>query len=129
MSSIYRTSPVDCPPDSADFINAAVAFNAVEGLTPEQLLREVKALERSFGRGGVWQRNAPRPLDVDVLTFGNEQRNTAEFTLPHARVTQRAFVLVPLAEIAPDHVWPGTQMTVSELLAKLDTDECVERLV
>jgi 2-amino-4-hydroxy-6-hydroxymethyldihydropteridine diphosphokinase len=128
-SSLYRTSPVDCPPESADFINAAVSFEPVPGLTPEKLLAEVKALERAFGRGGAWRRNAPRPLDVDVLTFGDESRVTPEFTLPHPRATQRAFVLVPLAEIVPDQVWPGTSATVSELLAALETDEVVERLV
>ncbi|MBM4206242.1 MAG: 2-amino-4-hydroxy-6-hydroxymethyldihydropteridine diphosphokinase, partial [Gammaproteobacteria bacterium] len=95
-SSLYRTTPVDCPPGSEHFINAAAAFEAHQDLTPEKLLTEVKALERTFGRGGSWQRNAPRPLDVDVLTFGSETRASNEFILPHPRATQRAFVLVPL---------------------------------
>lgn len=127
-SSLYRTSPVDCPPDSADFINAAVAFEPVHGLTPEKLLDEAKAMERAFGRGGVWARNAPRPLDVDVLVYGRERRSSAQFTVPHPRATERAFVLVPLDEIVPDFVWPGGTATVNELLAELDTDEVISRL-
>jgi 2-amino-4-hydroxy-6-hydroxymethyldihydropteridine diphosphokinase len=128
VSSMYRTSPVDCPPGSDHFINAAAAFVPVEDLTPEKLLIEVKALESAFGRGGTWQRNAPRPLDVDVLTFGHEMRDSAAFTLPHPRATQRAFVLAPLNEIVPDLVWPGTVATIRELFALLDTDEVIEKL-
>lgn len=127
-SSLYRTTPVDCPPGSDHFINAAAAFVAHEDLSPEKLLAEVKALERTFGRGGSWQRNAPRPLDVDVLTFGGETRHSAEFTLPHPRAIQRAFVLAPLNEIVPDLVWPGETTTIQGLLAMLDTDEVIEKL-
>ena len=106
----------------------AAAFVPVPQLSPESLLAEAKALERRFGRDGAWQRNAPRPLDLDVLAFGGEMRSTAAFTLPHPRATERAFVLVPLAEIVPALVWPGRSETVQQLLAMLDSDEAIERL-
>ncbi|HTO56362.1 MAG TPA: 2-amino-4-hydroxy-6-hydroxymethyldihydropteridine diphosphokinase [Pseudomonadales bacterium] len=127
-SSLWRTSPVDCPPDSSDFINAVVAFEPRAGLTPDALLAELKALEREFGRATPWARNAPRELDLDLLVFGDQRRDTAQFVLPHPRATTRRFVLAPAAEIAPQLHWPGTAMTVAELLARLDDSERVERV-
>jgi 2-amino-4-hydroxy-6-hydroxymethyldihydropteridine diphosphokinase len=127
-SSLWRTSPVDCPPDSGDFINAVVAFEPRAGLTPEALLAELKRLEREFGRVEQPVRNAPRELDLDLLMFGSLQRDGAAFQLPHPRATQRRFVLAPAAEVAPDLCWPGQHLTVSELLGNLDSNEHVERL-
>jgi len=128
VSSLWRTSPVDCPPGSSDFVNAVVAFEPRAGLTPEALLRELKALERVFGRTDRPARNAPRELDLDLLAFGNERRAALEFMLPHPRATQRRFVLAPAAEIVPEWRWPGTDATVATLLAQLDDRERVERL-
>jgi 2-amino-4-hydroxy-6-hydroxymethyldihydropteridine diphosphokinase len=127
-SGLWRTSPVDCPPGSADFINAAAAFEADPGITPESLLDDLKALEREFGRGQVLVRNAPRELDLDLLLYDDEVRRTERFSLPHPRAVNRRFVLAPAAEVLPDLVWPGTCRTISELLATLETDETVERL-
>ncbi|XOV84639.1 MAG: 2-amino-4-hydroxy-6-hydroxymethyldihydropteridine diphosphokinase [bacterium] len=122
-SNLWRTSPVDCPPGSAPFLNAAVGFDAPAHLSPETLLHELKALEKEFGRGQKIIRNAPRELDLDLLVFNEEQRQTADFVLPHPRATDRLFVLAPLAEIAPDLVWPGLQQNVADLLSALDTEE------
>ncbi len=72
QSSLWRTSPVDCPPDSGDFINAVVAFEPRDGLTPEGLLAALKQLEREFGRAAAPVRNAPRELDLDLLVYGDE---------------------------------------------------------
>ncbi len=127
-SPLYRTSPVDCPPDSGDFINAAAVMRAREGLTPKQLLAGVKRLEIAFGRSHDSVRNAPRPLDVDVLAFGDVEMRGTRLTLPHPRAWQRAFVLVPLNDVAPDFVWPGKGLTVKQLLCRLDSDENVQRL-
>ena len=127
-SSLWRTSPVDCPPDSGDFINAAAAFVPRPGMTPEALLQSLKALEREYGRAQVYERNAPRELDLDLLLFGNEVRDSVEFTLPHPRAVDRLFVLIPAAEVLPDARWPGTRSSIAELLAELDSDEAVERL-
>jgi 2-amino-4-hydroxy-6-hydroxymethyldihydropteridine diphosphokinase len=127
-SSLWRTSPVDCPPGAADYINAVVGFEPHAGLTPEALLSALKALERDFGRHAVSVRNAPRELDLDLLVFGAERRNGAAFTLPHPRAVMRRFVLAPAAEIAPELRWPDADATVAELLAALQSDERVERL-
>ncbi len=128
-SSIWRTSPVDCPPDSGDFLNAVVAFEGRDGLTPEALLASLKALERAHGRAESYVRNAPRELDLDLLVFDDERRTTPEFTLPHPRATDRLFVLAPALEVAPALVWPVLGETVAVLHARLDTDENVERIV
>lgn len=125
-SRLWRTSPVDCPPGSPDFLNAAVAFDALPSLSPEALLRRLKLLEREHGRQQQYQRNAPRPLDLDLLLFGDEQRNLPWFTLPHPRAIDRQFVLRPAAEVLPDRVWPGSNSTIAELLANLVTDEKLE---
>jgi 2-amino-4-hydroxy-6-hydroxymethyldihydropteridine diphosphokinase len=127
-SSLWRTSPVDCPPGSGDFINAVVAFEPRAGLTPEALLGELKRLEREFGRAEAPVRNAPRELDLDLLVFGSERRSGAAFELPHPRATQRRFVLAPAAEVAPDFCWPGQGLSVTELLRALDSNEGAERL-
>ena len=122
-SSLWQTSPVDCPPGSAPFLNAAVCFDARRGLTPELLLDELKALEKAFGRGQKIVRNAPRELDLDLLVFDEEQRQTENFVLPHPRAVDRLFVLAPAAEIVPDLVWPGVGKTVRELLNTLESNE------
>ena len=127
-SSLYRTSPVDCPAESAEFINAAVAFAPRNGLTAQGLLGELKSLERTYGRGRASVRNAPRVLDLDVLAFGDLVLDTPKFILPHPRATQRAFVMIPLNEIVPDFVWPGTSATVAELCANLVSDEQVVQI-
>lgn len=127
-SSLWRTSPVDCPPGSAHFVNAAVAFRARPGLDSRSLLRGLKALEAEYGRQGSALRNAPRELDLDLLLFDDEVRDEADFVLPHPRAVNRRFVLAPAAEVAPDIVWPGTGATIAELLAGLRSDEQVERM-
>ena len=79
QSSLWRTSPIDCPPDSDDFINAVVAFEPRADLTPEGLLAALKKLERQFGRAAAPVRNAPRELDLDLLVYGDERRATTRF--------------------------------------------------
>jgi len=122
-SRLWQTSPVDCPPDSDTFVNAAVCFEARAGLTPEKLLRELKRLEAEFGRGKKLVRNAPRELDLDLLVYDQQLRDTEMFTLPHPRAIDRLFVLAPVAEIAPSLIWPGTEQSITELLDALDTNE------
>ena len=127
-SSLWRTSPVDCPPGSGDFINAAAAFSARADLTPEALLKALKAIEVEYGRGTAMVRNAPRELDLDLLLYDDQRRDTEAFMLPHPRAVDRLFVLAPAAEVLPDAVWPGTGSSIRELRAELKTDEAVERL-
>jgi len=122
-SHLWQTSPVDCPPGSGDFINAAAAFRARSGLTAEMLLVGLKTLEQEYGREPVALKNAPRELDLDLLLFNEEIRGSDEFTLPHPRAVDRLFVLAPAQEVLPEAVWPGTGLSIRELLAALETDE------
>ncbi len=101
QSSLYRTAPVDA--SGPDFINAVVALETA--LEPLALLAELQAIEARAGRERPY-RNAPRTLDLDLLGHGDQVMDTPTLTLPHPRMHQRAFVLVPLAEIAPDQVSP-----------------------
>jgi 2-amino-4-hydroxy-6-hydroxymethyldihydropteridine diphosphokinase len=127
-SDLWRTSPVDCPPGSGSFVNAAVAFDARAGLTPEALLRELKALEANYGRGPALVRNASRELDLDLLLFNDETRSAPDFELPHPRAVNRLFVLAPAAQVLPSAVWPGQGLTIRQLKERLHTDEKVELL-
>lgn len=118
-SSLWETAPVDCPPGSPNFLNAMVGLTPRQGESPESLLAKLQALQKEFGRTPKKVLNEPRPLDLDLIAFGNEIRNTPELILPHPRAHQRRFVLQPLSEIAPDLIFPGQGKTVSQLLADL----------
>lgn len=117
VSSLYETAPVDCPPGSADFINAVVVFQT-DG-SPEDLLARMLAFEWERGRPEHRARNAPRPLDMDLLYYGDIVRVTPALILPHPRLASRRFVLQPLCDLRPELVLPGQGSTVKELLAAL----------
>jgi 2-amino-4-hydroxy-6-hydroxymethyldihydropteridine diphosphokinase len=127
-SSLWQTSPVNCPPDSPKFVNAIVALKTRAGETPESLLQKLRDLEKEFGRITKKILNEPRPLDLDLIVFGNEIRNTPELILPHPRAHLRSFVLQPLSEIAPDLILAGQGKTVSQLLAEISSDEILTKL-
>ena len=127
-SSLWRTSPVDCPPGSPEFINAIVGLVSKRTETPESLLKKLQKLEKEFGRKPKKILNAPRPLDLDIITFGEELRDTKKLTLPHPRAHLRRFVLEPLFEVAPDLVLPGQGKSVAQLLAGLFFDEALVKL-
>lgn len=99
VSSFYRTAPYEAK--GPDFINA-VALVATF-LEPLALLHHMQAIELQFGRERPY-RNAPRTLDLDLILYGNEEMKSPELTLPHPRYRERAFVLHPLAEVAPEYV-------------------------
>ena len=98
-SSLYRTAPVDA--QGPDFINAVAAV--ATRLTAQALLQSLQQLELSAGRERPFP-NAPRTLDLDLLAYGDARIDSSALTVPHPRMAQRAFVLVPLAQIAPDLV-------------------------
>ena len=128
-SSLWRSTPVDCPPGSADFINAAVAIDPSPEETSESLLVKLQGLESQFGRQPKVELNEPRPLDLDIIAFGEETRETIQLTLPHPRWHQRRFVLEPLSEIAPGAILPAQTQPVIQLLSELDTTEVLVRLL
>jgi 2-amino-4-hydroxy-6-hydroxymethyldihydropteridine diphosphokinase len=127
-SSLWQTSPVDCPPDSPKFVNAVVGLIPKENETPESLLEKLRDLEKEFGRSQKKILNEPRPLDLDLIAFGNETRNSPDLILPHPRAHLRRFILQPLSEIAPELILPGQGKTVSQLLAEIYSDEILTRL-
>ena len=128
-SSLWETTPVDCPPGSPMFVNAVVALTPIAGETPESLLGKLQALEKQLGRQPkkVW--NEARPLDLDLITFPGEIRNTPDLVLPHPRAAERRFVIEPLSEIAPDLVLPGETKTVAQLLEALPPDPLMKKVV
>ena len=118
-SSLYRTSPKDCPPGTPDFVNAAAALWPPPELTPEALLEELLKIEAEFGRRRGEARNAPRTLDLDLIALGERTLCGPTLKLPHPRLAEREFVLAPLAELAPDWIPPGQSRSVSSLLRAL----------
>ena len=104
VSSFYRTAPIEST--GPDYVNAVVAVETT--LSAEDLLYALQRIENNLGRvrpAGVV--NAPRTMDLDLLLYGDEVIHTKELTVPHPRMHLRAFVLVPLVEIAPGAVIPG----------------------
>ncbi len=124
-SSLWMSSPVDCPPGSPKFVNAIVAFQPRATETAESLLQKLQSLEKEFGRRPKQLMNEPRPLDLDLIVFGNQVLQSPGLNLPHPRAHQRKFVLCPLNEVAPDLVLPGQGKRVAELLANLRSEETV----
>ena len=124
-SSIWKSDPVDCPPGSPSFLNAVVLFEAAESETPESLLDRLQLLEREFGRLPKTVMNEPRPLDLDIIAFGDESRNTSKLAIPHPRAHLRRFVIAPLAEIDPDFRAPGWTGCAGRLLAEMASDDSV----
>src|SRR5712692_9809687 len=129
QSSLWQTTPVDCPPGSPLFLNTVAGLVPRAHETPETLLAQLQRMESAFGRQPRQVRNEPRPLDLDLLTFRREVRATATLTLPHPRAHLRRFVLEPLNELAPDFILPRQTRSVRQLLAELETDEVVSRII
>lgn len=114
-SSLYRSAPVGYA-DQPDFINAVALIETV--LEPHALLDALLAIERVHGRVREFA-NAPRTLDLDIVLYGDTVMHDAGLTIPHARMLERAFVMVPLAEVAPDAQVPG-RGRVRDLAARVD---------
>jgi len=115
VSPVYETDPVGYA-EQGPFLNAVVAGTTTS--TPRGLLRALQGIERASGRARSFP-NAPRTLDLDLLSYGTLALDTPDLTVPHPRLYERAFVLVPLADIAPGLVLPGMGGTVAALLADL----------
>lgn len=127
-SSLYRSAPIDCPPDVQDFINAAMQLRLSAAITAHELLRITQGIEADFGRRRPAQRNQARTLDIDIISFENQELESADLVLPHPRAARRRFVLLPLAEIDPNMRLPGQSENVAGLLAGLATDDVVRLL-
>ena len=118
VSSVYRTEPQGLR-EQPFFRNQVVELLCSPALQPEMLLDMMLALEASFGRiRHVGHKDGPRPLDLDLLLFGQEVRDSLHLILPHPRTRQRAFVLVPLAELAPELIFPDG-MSIQQALERI----------
>jgi 2-amino-4-hydroxy-6-hydroxymethyldihydropteridine diphosphokinase len=126
-SAIYETEPVGCEKGAAKFLNAALEFQ-YSG-EAQELLRELAAIEKRLGRPATHARNVSRSIDLDLLYFGDLEIETAELQLPHPRISDREFVLRPLADISPDLVLPKQTEPVRALLRCLPDSGAVVRVV
>ena len=124
-SAIYETEPVDCEKGAAKFLNTTIEF----GFAGEarELMRALALIERLLGRSAAHARNVSRTIDLDLLYFGELEIETAELQLPHPRITEREFVLRPLADIRPDLVLPRQTEPVGALLLQLTSTGDVVR--
>ncbi len=116
-SSFYRTPPYG-PPDQPDYLNAVIALET--SLTAGQLLEYTQRIELEQGRERKEERWGPRTLDLDIMLFGQQEMLTPRLTIPHYDMHNRAFMLLPLNEIAPDCRYPDGR-TIASLLSVLDT--------
>ena len=119
-------SPVNCEPEAGDFYNAVIEVGFKN--SPDALLADLRRIEVALGREREHQRNVSRTIDLDLLYFDDLQLDEAHLQLPHPRIVDRAFVLRPLADIAPDLRLPGQTATVQELLMNLRSDESIKRV-
>lgn len=118
-SSVYETPPWGFTEQDA-FLNQVVKVTTY--LEPEPLLRHLKRMETALGRVPNFQ-NGPRVIDIDILFFDNMIINTPPLVVPHPRLHERAFVLVPLAEIEPDFIHPILQRPINKILEDVDRSE------
>jgi 2-amino-4-hydroxy-6-hydroxymethyldihydropteridine diphosphokinase len=125
VSSLYETEPVGEILDQPDFLNAAVRIEA--DLSAEELLDLCKAIELEQGRVFAAPRHGPRPLDIDILLFGDVQVSSERLRIPHPEITSRRFVLAPLVELDPDLTLPdGTSL--AEALEALGEGQRADRV-
>jgi 2-amino-4-hydroxy-6-hydroxymethyldihydropteridine diphosphokinase len=125
-SGIYETEPVGCEKGAAKFLNAAIEFG-YDGEALE-LLHKLAAIEKLLGRPGSHPTNVSRTIDLDLLYFGDLEIETADLQLPHPRITEREFVLRPLADIRPDLILPKQSEPVGSLLLRFTDGTAVVRL-
>jgi 2-amino-4-hydroxy-6-hydroxymethyldihydropteridine diphosphokinase len=123
-SSLYETEPVGVVTEQPDFLNACLRVDT--DLQPEALLDACKAVERELGREPGGRRHGPRPIDVDVLLLEGREHASERLRLPHAEVTLRRFVLVPLLELDPELATPDG-VRLADALAALGPGQAVRR--
>jgi len=115
-SSVYKSAPIDCPEGTPDFLNMVVKMDCT--LAPEQLLDGAERLEREMGREHK-NGTCSRVIDIDIILFGERIFNNDRLTIPHPRMAQRAFVLIPLCEISPRLTEPTSGAALSDLLGAI----------
>ncbi len=124
VSSLYETEPLGYA-EQPLFLNAVCGAQTEVG--PMQLLSLIKGIEASLGRVPSFH-NAPRPIDIDIIFYGDLVMETPELTIPHPRLEERAFVLIPLLEIAPEMVHPVSGESIRDLAARVLGREGVKKI-
>jgi len=127
-SSLYLSEPIDCPVDAEDFINAAMVLRLSAKTSARELLVVLQGIEADFGRQRSAAQNQARTLDIDIISYENQEFESVDLILPHPRAEQRRFVLMPLAQIAPEMVLPGQSANIAQLLAGLPRNDNVQIL-
>jgi 2-amino-4-hydroxy-6-hydroxymethyldihydropteridine diphosphokinase len=124
VSSLYETEPWGVT-DQPKFLNAACAADT--GLSPQELLQFTQSIELDLGRvrSARW---GPREIDIDILLYDDLVIETRDLTVPHPRLRERAFVLVPLVEIAPEMIHPGNRQSMQDLMARCEDAQAVRFL-
>ena len=118
LSPLYE-SPPQQPAPPPDYLNAVC--RVATGLPPDLLLRHLKRIEKAIGRHSQ-ERWMPRPIDLDILMYGDKVVETSELTLPHPRLRERAFVLQPLLDLEPDLVFPPTNEPLDTFLSQVKAE-------
>ncbi len=127
-SSLYLSEPIDCPAGSGEFINAAMVLRIASKTSARELLGVLQNMEADYGRQHGAERNRARTLDIDIISYGNQELECKDLILPHPRAALRRFVLMPLAQIHPEMVLPGQSASIAQLLATLPRIENVQLL-
>jgi 2-amino-4-hydroxy-6-hydroxymethyldihydropteridine diphosphokinase len=125
-SAIYETEPVGCEPGAPKFLNAVIEFEYAG--SAQELLGQLREIERAMGRPAAHEKNVSRPIDLDLLYFGPAEIEMPGLRLPHPRLSERQFVLRPLADIRPDLILPNQTEPIQVLLARLTDSPAVVRL-
>jgi len=120
-STIYETEPLNCPPQT-NFLNMVI--EARTELSPPDLLAFTQKVEKEMGRSQN-SHNQPRLIDIDILLYGQKRLNTPTLTIPHPHLTERAFVMLPLVELAADFISPGSRSSLSDLLEELPPGQSI----
>lgn len=115
-SSVFETDPVGGPPEQGKFLNAV--WEIETGLSPQGLKKSLQGIEAQLGRART-VKNAAREIDLDILFYGNHILKEDRLEIPHPRLHERAFVLMPLSELVPEKIHPQIKKTVKELLESL----------
>jgi 2-amino-4-hydroxy-6-hydroxymethyldihydropteridine diphosphokinase len=124
---LYETEPIGCPPNSPKFLNTVIEIEFTGA--PKTLLKKVQAYENAHGRDRNLPPNTARSIDIDILYFGEKEVLEKDLIVPHPRLAQRRFVLLPLSTIRPEMIVKGTGKTVTLLLRELPAGEGEVRFV